>query len=502
MLATVISIITLLCFVLFAFLQINKTINFGTNTLVLYLPVISGLIVHLVNQVINQIDKNKGIKPKVKIKDAVFLNQVQTSPENSTISINVANTGKSTAYLKRLIVLSEHPHKYLPFIKKRVTKKIIGRGVSLKPNTPIEPNSDTSFYFTLAYLYDEDCEFVKFGVETSTGEIFWINKRDFNKTIRKHKTQYDNTINTTFKTLYQKCPDTDIETDIVEKLKSMADSSWDATIIFEKTKQIFDSYQIYDIQWIGAIRDINSIEVKKLRQFHLHNSFYIKDIYTKLDQNISSLFQSVVLRTYNELRENNIITIDVSEDQILNELDIPYKKKHGDYESIFDELTFYLKPDEHLSDKQSGLWLTFGTILSQQLYFPSAVKCFEKSIELGNDIALLHLAITLNIYYDTIDEIVSLCTRYMDKKPDDYMGYYVLARAYLKQCKRNEDDTYLSKCSENIDKALKKSLDKPEVYRLSSEYYTLIGKNELAEKQRKKAQDLENAEKIKSGSSD
>ena len=228
----------------------------------------------------------------------------------------------------------------------------------------------------------------------------------------------------------------------------------------------------------------------------------MKDIYTKLDENISSLFKSVVLRTYNELRENNIITIDVNEDQVLNDLDIPYKIKHGDFESIFDELTFYLKPDEHLSDNQSDLWLTFGAILAQQHYLPSAIKCYEKSIELGNDTALLHLAFTLTIYYDTIDEIVSLCTRYIDKNPDDYRGYYALAQAYLKQCKRSNDDTYQSKCSENVDKALKKSKDKPEVYKLSSEYYTLIGENELAEKQRKKAQDLENAEKNKSGSSD
>ena len=88
-----------------------------------------------------------------------------------------------------------------------------------------------------------------------------------------------------------------------------------------------------------------------------------------------------------------------------------------------------------MSDNQSGLWFTFGTILRGQYYFPSAIKCYEKSIQLGNDIALLHLATTLNNYCDTIDEIVSLCTRYIDKNPDDYMGYYVLARACLKQCK-------------------------------------------------------------------
>lgn len=493
-----INTIALLCLGVLLILQITKIVSLDMNIFGPSLTLVAGLIISFTGV----FDKNKRIKPKLKIKDAVFLNQVQTSPENSIIGIDVANIGKSTAYLKRLIVLSEQPHKYLPLIKKRVTKKIIGRGVSLKPNTPIEPNSDISFDFTLAYLYDEDCKFVKFGVETSTGEIFWINKRDFNKTIRKHKTQYHNRIDATFKTLFQKCPDTDIETDIVGKLKSMADSSWDMNIIFEKTKQIFASYEIHDIQWIGAIRDINSIEIKKLRKFHLPHSFYLKDIYTKLDENISSLFKSVVLRTYNELRENNIITIDVNEDQVLNDLDIPYKIKHGDYESIFDELVFYLKPDEHLSDKQSGLWLTFGIILQQQHYLPSAIKCYEKSIELGNDTALLALADTLDFTNGDINEIVSLCTRYIDKNPDAYRGYYVLARAYLKQCKINSDDTYLSKCSENVDKALKKSKDKPEVYRLSSEYYTLIGENELAKKQRKKAQDLENAEKNKSGSSD
>ena len=35
--------------------------------------------------------------------------------------------------------------------------------------------------------------------------------------------------------LFQKCPDTDIESDIVEKLKLMADGSWDIGIIFQKT---------------------------------------------------------------------------------------------------------------------------------------------------------------------------------------------------------------------------------------------------------------------------
>ena len=168
---------------------------------------------------------------------------------------------------------------------------------------------------------------------------------------------------------------------------------------------------------------------------------------------------------------------------------------------IFDELMLYLKPDEHLLNKQSGIWLTFGCILKAQYYLPSAVNCFEKSIELGNDIALLHLATTLNIYYDTIDEIVSLCTRYIDKSPDDYRGYYVLARAYLKQCKRSSDDTYLSKCSENIDKALKKSRNEPEVYGLSSEYYTLIGEHELAKKQRKKKENLERDQRNKSSTS-
>ena len=493
---SVINIIVLLCVVIFFILLQTKIINFDMNTLGPSLTLFTGVIMY----VMGRIDKNKRIKPKLKIKDAVFLNQLQTSPENSTISINVANIGKSTVYLKRLIVLSEHPHNYLPFRKKRITKEIIGRGVSLKPNTPIEPNSDTSFHFTLAYLYDEDCDFVKFGVETSTGEIFWINKRDFNETIRKHISQYDNTINTTFKTLFQQCPDTDIETDIVGKLKLMADSSWDMNIIFQKTKEIFDSYQIYNIQWIGAIRDINSIEVRKLWQFHLYHSRSLKDIYTELDESISSLFKSVAIRTYNELKNENIITIDVNEDQVLNELDIPYKVQHGDFKSIFDELEFYLKPDEHLSDKQSDLWLIFGTILRQQYYFPSAVKCYEKSIQLGNHTALLALANILNFMNDDINEIASLCAKYIDKNPDDYLGYYLLAESYLKQCKRNKDDTYLSECCKNIDKALKKSKDKPEVYRLSAEYYMLIGKPELAEKQRKKKEDLEKTEQSKNGS--
>ena len=191
---SLINIIALLCFVLFAILLGTKTINLNMTAFVPYLPIISALIMHF----INQIDKNKRIKPKLKIDQPKFLNIVQTSVENSTISINVVNVGKSKVYLKRLIVLLEQPRKYLPFIKKQVEKEVIGRpGVSLEPNTPIEPNSATSFHFGLAYLYNEDGKFVKFGVKTSTGEIFWINAREFNKTIRKHITQYHNTINTT-----------------------------------------------------------------------------------------------------------------------------------------------------------------------------------------------------------------------------------------------------------------------------------------------------------------
>ena len=488
---SLINIIALLCFVLFAILLGTKTINLNMTAFVPYLPIISALIMHF----INQIDKNKRIKPKLKIDQPKFLNIVQTSVENSTISINVVNVGKSKVYLKRLIVLLEQPRKYLPFIKKQVEKEVIGRpGVSLEPNTPIEPNSATSFHFGLAYLYNEDGKFVKFGVKTSTGEIFWINAREFNKTIRKHITQYHNTINTTFMSLFQKCPDTDIESDIVEKLKSMADGSWDINIIFEKTKEIFDTYQIDNIQWIGAISDIDSIEVRKLWQIHFGHGYYLRDIYTKLDENISSLFKSVVLRTYNELKNSDVITVDVNEDQEFNNLGIPYKIKHGDYESIFDELEFYLKPDEHLSDNQSGLWLTFGTILRKEFYLPSATKCYEKSIQLGNHTALLALADTLDFMNGDINEIVSLYTEYIDKNSDDYLGYYLLAKSYLKQCKRNDDNTYLSECSENIDKALKLSQDKPEVYELSSQYYTYIGNDELAKKQMQKKEDLEKNE--------
>ena len=239
---------------------------------------------------------------------------------------------------------------------------------------------------------------------------------------------------------------------------------------------------------------IDSIEVRKLRQIHLEQGYYLRDIYTRLDESISSLFKSVVVKTYNELRDSDIITVDVDEDQVLNDLGIPYKIEHGDYKSIFDELAFYLKPDEHLSDKQSGLWLTFGTILRQQYYFPSAIKCYEKSIQLGNHKALLALADTLDFMNGDINEIVSLCTEYIDKNPNDYLGYYLLAKSYLKQCKRNDDNTYLSECSENIDKALKRSQDKPEVYELSSQYYTYIGNHELAKKQREKKEDLQKNE--------
>lgn len=491
-----INIIALLCLGVVFILQITNIVSLDMNILGPSSTLIAGLIISFTGV----FDKNRRIKPKLKIDEPKFLNRVQTSVENSTIGINVANIGTSKVYLKQLIVLTKQPRKYLPFIKKRVKKEIIGhRGVSLEPNTPIEPNSDTSFHFGLAYLYNQDSnnqdgKFVKFGVKTSTGEIFWINKRQFNKMVREHITQYHDTINTTFMSLFQKCPDTDIESDIVGKLKSMADGSWDIGVIFQKTKEIFDTYQIYNIQWIGAIRDIDAIEVRKLRQIHLGHGCFLRDIYTKLDESISSLFKSVVVRTYNELKDSNRIAVDVDEDQELNDLGIPYKIEHGDYKSIFDELEFYLKPDEHLSDKQSGLWLTFGNILRVQYYFPSAVKCYEKSIELGNDTALLHLATTLNIYCDTIDEIVSLCTRYIDKNPDDYMGYYLLATSYLKQCKRNNDNTYLSECFENINKALKKSPDKPEVYDLSSQYYTHIGNDELAKKQREKKEDLEKNE--------
>ena len=346
----------------------------------------------------------------------------------------------------------------------------------------------------MAYLYDQDGKFVKFGVKTSTGEIFWINKRQFNKMVREHITQYHDTINTTFMSLFQKCPDTDIESDIVEKLKLMADGSWDIGIIFQKTKEIFDTYQIYDIQWIGAIRDIDAIEVRKLRQIHLGHGYYLRDIYTQLNESVSSLFKSVVVRTYNELRDSDIITVDIDEDQELNNLGIPYKIEHGDYKSIFDELTLYLKPDEYVLDKQSDVWLTFGIILREQYCFPSAINCYKKSIQLGNQKALLCLAMTLDFLNDDINEIVSLCTKYIDTNPDDYSGYYLLAKSYLKQCKRNDDNTYLSECSENIDKALKRSQDKPEVYELSSQYYTYIGNHELAKKQMQKKEDLQKNE--------
>ena len=267
---SLINIIAILCLGVLFILQITKIVSLDMNILGPSSTLFAGLIISFTGV----FDKNRRIKPKLKIDQPKFLNIVQTSVENSTISINVVNVGTSKVYLKRLIVLIEQPHKYLPFIKKRVEKEVIGRrGVSLEPNTPIEPNSATSFHFGLAYLYDQDGKFVKFGVKTSTGEIFWVNMREFNKTIRKHITQYHNTINTTFMSLYEKCPDTDIESDIVKKLKLMADSSWDMNIIVEKTKEIFDTYQIHDIQWIGAIRDIDSIEVRKLWQLHLSHSY-------------------------------------------------------------------------------------------------------------------------------------------------------------------------------------------------------------------------------------
>ena len=55
-----------------------------------------------------------------------------------------------------------------------------------------------------------------------------------------------------------------------------------------------------------------------------YNVYSLKNIYTKLEESISSLFKSVAVRTYNELKNENTITIDVNEDQALNELDIPY----------------------------------------------------------------------------------------------------------------------------------------------------------------------------------
>ena len=328
---SVISIITLLGFVLFAILLQNETINSYVKPVIPYLPVVSALIMYL----IHQFDKDKRIKPKLRISDPKLLGRAMTPVEDATVSIDVVNIGKSKVNLKNLIVLLEQPHKYLPLIKKRVKKKIIGhRGVSLEPNTPIEPDSDISFNFRLACLYKEDTKFVKLGVKTSTGEIFWINARKFNKTVNEHITQYDDAINANTMSLHQICPDTDIESDIVGKLKLMADSGWDMSIIFEKTKQIFDSYEIHDIQWLGVVRDINSIEVRKRWKVHLYNSCSLRDIYTELDEHIASLFKSIVVRTYNELKDENIITIDVNEDQILNDLGIPYNIEHGDYESI------------------------------------------------------------------------------------------------------------------------------------------------------------------------
>ena len=182
---SVISIVTLLCFVLFAILLGTKTINLDMTVFVPYLPVISALIMYF----INLIDKDKRTKPKLKINQPKFLHLSQLPVEDSTIGINVVNIGKSKVYLKRLIVLVEYPHKYLPFLKKRVKKEVIDRWDV--PDKPIEPDSDISFSFNLANLYKQDGDFVKFGVKTSTGEIFWINRQKFNKTIRKHITQYD-----------------------------------------------------------------------------------------------------------------------------------------------------------------------------------------------------------------------------------------------------------------------------------------------------------------------
>ena len=485
---SLINIIAILCLGVLFILQITNIVSLDMNILGPSSTLFAGLIISFAGV----FDKNRRIKPKLKINQPKFLHRSKLPVEDSTISINVVNVGKSKVYLKRLIVLIEQPRKYLPFLKKQVEKEVIGRGGVIDES--IEPGSDISFSFNLANLYKQDGDFVKFGVKTPTHKPIWINKRQFNKMVREHITQYHDTIDTTFMSLYEKCPDTDIESDIVEKLKSMADGSWDINIIFEKTKEIFDTYQIDNIQWIGAISDIDSIEVRKLWQIDLGPGYYLRDIYTKLDENISSLFKSVVLRTYNELKNSDVITVDVNEDQEFNNLGIPYKIKHGDYESIFDELEFYLKPDEHLSDKQSGLWWTFGTILRGQDYFPSAIKCYEKSIQLGNHTALLALANTLDSMNGDINEIVSLCTEYIDKNPDNYLGYYLLAKSYLKQCKRNDDNTYLSECSENIDKALKLSQDKPEVYELSSKYYTYIGNHELAKKQMQKKEDLEKNE--------
>lgn len=485
---SLINIIAILCLGVLFILQITGIVSLDMNILGPSLTLFAGLIISFAGV----FDKNRRIKPKLKINQPKFMHRSKLPLEDSTISINVVNVGKSKVYLKRLIVLLEQPRKYLPFLKKRAEKEVIGRGGVIDES--IEPDSDISFSFNLANLYKQDGDFVKLGVKTRTGEPFWITKRQFNKMVREHITQYHDTIDTTFMSLYEKCPDTDIESDIVEKLKSMADGSWDINIIFEKTKEIFDTYQIDDIQWIGAISDIDSIEVRKLWQIHLGPGYYLRDIYTKLDENISSLFKSVVLRTYNELKNSDVITVDVNEDQEFNNLGIPYKIKHGDYESIFDELVFHLKPDEHLLHKESEVWLKFGCILEAQYYFPSAINCYKKSIELGNHRALLFLAMTLDFRNEDINEIAPLCIKYIDKNPDDYLGYYLLAKSYLKQCKRNDDNTYLSECSENIDKALKLSQDKPEVYELSSQYYTYIGNDELAKKQMQKKEDLEKNE--------
>ena len=247
---SLINIIAILCLGVLFILQITKIINLDMNILAPSLTLFTGFIISFTSV----FDKNRRIKPKLKINQPKFLHRSTLPVEDSIVSINVVNVGKSKVYLKHLIVLLEQPHKYLPFIKKRVEKEVIGRRSVI--DDPIEPDSDISFPFDLSNLYNQNGDFVKFGAKTSTGEIFWINKQQFNKMVREHITQYHNTINTTFMSLYEKCPDTDIESDIVEKLKLMADGGWDINIIFEKTKEIFDTYQIYNIQWIGAIRDI------------------------------------------------------------------------------------------------------------------------------------------------------------------------------------------------------------------------------------------------------
>ena len=93
-----INIIALLCLGVLFILQITQKISLDMNILGPYLTVFAGVIIFFMGV----FDKNRRVKPKLKIDQPKFSNRAQASVENSTIGINVANIGKSKVKCIRL----------------------------------------------------------------------------------------------------------------------------------------------------------------------------------------------------------------------------------------------------------------------------------------------------------------------------------------------------------------------------------------------------------------